>query len=48
MVETEKYIEVVDGHYIMAKQKGQVQISIQYDYGELFFAKLYNVLFSPE
>ena len=42
--DTDKYIEVVDGHHATAKQKGQVQIKICDDYGDPFIATLHNVL----
>ena len=38
--DTDKYIEVVDGHHVTAKQKGQVQIQICDDNGKTFIATL--------
>ena len=40
LVETDKYIEVVDGHFFTAKKKGQVQIKIWENYGKPFIATL--------
>ena len=45
--DTDKYIEVADGHHITAKQKGQVQIQICDDKGKTLIATLYNVLLAP-
>ena len=38
----DKYIGVVDGNHIMEKQKGQVQIKICDDNGNIFIATLHN------
>ena len=46
--DTDEYIEVADGHYIMAKQKGKVQITICNDNGDTFNATLHNVIFAPD
>ena len=46
--DTDKYIEVVDGHLVTAKQKGQVQIQMCDDNGKTFIATLYNVLLAPD
>ena len=46
--DTDTYIEVADGHHVMAKQKGQVQIQICNDNGKTFIATLYNVLLAPD
>ena len=48
LVETDKYIEVVDGHFFTAKQTGEVQINMHDDNGKLFIATVYNILFAPE
>ena len=40
--DTDKYIEVVDGHHVNAKQKGSVLIQMFYDNGETFVATLYH------
>ena len=45
-METDIYIEVVDGHLVTAKQTGEVQIKVRDDNGKPFIATLYNVLFS--
>ena len=46
--DTDKHIEVADGHHITAKQKGQVQIKICDDHGDPFVAMLHNVLLAPK
>ena len=46
--DTDKYIEVADGHHVTAKQKGQVQIKMCDDNGNPFIATLHNVLLEPE
>ena len=46
--DTDKYIEVADGHHVTAKQKGQVRIQMCENYGESFIATLYNVLLAPD
>ena len=43
-----KYIEVVDGHHVTEKQKGQVRIQICEDNGKPFIATLHNVILSPD
>ena len=45
--DTDKYIEVVYGNYITAKQKGQVQIIISGNNGDPFIATLHNVILAP-
>ena len=40
--DTDKYIEVADGHHVTAKQKGQVRIQICDDNGESFISTLYK------
>ena len=45
---TDKTIEVADGHHITAKQKGQVRIQKCDDNGKTFIATLYNVLLAPD
>ena len=42
--DTVKYIEVAEGHHVMTKQKGQVQIQMCDNNGKTFIATLYNVL----
>ena len=44
----DKYIEVVDGHHVTAKQKGQVRIQMCNNNGKTFIATLYNVLLAPD
>ena len=44
--DTDKYIEVSDGHHVTAKQKGQVQIKMCNNNGKPFIAILHNVLLS--
>ena len=46
--DTDKYIEVADGHHVIAKRKGQVQIQMCDNNGKTFIAKLYNVLLAPD
>ena len=44
----DKYIEVVDGHHVTAKQKGKVQIQMCFDNGKTFIVTLYYVLLAPD
>ena len=44
LVDTDKFIEVADGHHVTAKQKGSVRIKMCNDNGKNFVATLYNVL----
>ena len=46
--DTDKYIEVADGHHVTAKQKGQLQIKICNDNGKIFIATLYTVILEPD
>ena len=46
--ETDKFIEVKDGHHVTAKQKGQVRIQMCDDNGKTFIATLYNVILAPD
>ena len=46
--DTDKYIEVADGHHVTAKQKGRVQIKMCDDNGKPFIATLHNVLLAPD
>ena len=46
--DTDKYIEVADGHYITAKQKGQVRIKMCDDNIKNFIVTLYNILLAPD
>ena len=45
---TDKHIEVADGHHVMAKQKGQVQIKMCDGHGDPFIATLHNVLLAQD
>ena len=47
-METDKYIEVEDGHLVTAKQTGEVQIKMHNGNGKHFIATLYNILFYPD
>ena len=46
--DTDKFIEVAEGHHVTAKQKGSVRIQLFDDSGETFIATLYNVLLAPD
>ena len=46
--DTDKHIEVADGHHVTAKQKGQVQIKMCDNNGDAFIATLHNVLLAPD
>ena len=46
--DTDKYIEVADGHHVTAKQKGQVQIKMCDYNGNTFISTLYNVLLAVD
>ena len=46
--DTDKYIEVANGHHVTAKQKGSVRIQVCNDNGKTFFTTLYNVLLAPD
>ena len=46
--DTDRPIEVVDGHHVIAKQKGQVQIKMCNNNGDPFIATLHNVLLAPD
>ena len=45
--ETDKFIEVADGHFITVKQTGEVQLKICDDNGKSLTATIYYVLFAP-
>ena len=47
-METDKYIEVVDGDFVTAKQTGEVQIKMGDENGTSFVAALYNLLLVPD
>ena len=46
--DTDKYIEVADGHHLTSKQKGQVQIKMCNNKGDTFITTLHNVLLAPD
>ena len=46
--DTDKFIEVADGHHVTAKQKGSVRIQMCDDNGKKIVATLYNVLLAPD
>ena len=46
--DTDKYIEIADGHHITEKQKGQVRIKMCNDNGKPFIATLHNILLAPD
>ena len=46
--DTDKYIEVVDGHHVTAKQKSQVRIQMCNNNGKTFITTLYNILLAPD
>ena len=42
--DTDKYIEVSDGHHVTAKQKGQVRVKMCDNKGKTFITTLHNIL----
>ena len=46
--DTDKHIEVADGHHITAKQKGQAWTKMCDDNGDPFIATLHNILLAPD
>ena len=46
--DTDKHIEVVAGHHVTAKQKGQVRIKMCDDHGDPFITMLYSVLLAQD
>ena len=44
----DKFIEVVDGHHVTAKQKGSVRIQMFDNNRKTFVATLYNFLLAPD
>ena len=44
----DKYIEVVEGHHVTAKQRLQVRIKMCNDNRDSFIATLHNVLLAPD
>ena len=47
LYDTDKHVEVADGHHVMAKQKGQLRIKMCNNNGDNFIATLHNVLLAP-
>ena len=45
--DTDKYIEVVEGHHFKAKKKWKFQIRMCDDNGDTFIATLTNVILAP-
>ena len=45
--DTDKYIQVADGHHVTAKQKDQIRIKMCDDHGDPFITTLHNVLLAP-
>ena len=48
LVDTDKFIEVADGHHVTEKPKGSVRIQMCDDNGKTFVATLYNVLLAQD
>ena len=46
--DTDKHIEVAEGHHVTAKQKGQVRIKMCDNNRDPFIATWYNALLSPD
>ena len=46
--DTDKHIEVADGHHATAKQKVQVRIQMCDNNGDPFIATLHNVILAPD
>ena len=46
--DTDKYIEVADGHHVTANKKGQVEIKNCDNTGDNFIVTLHNVLLAPD
>ena len=44
----DEHIEVMDGHHVTAKKKGQVRIKMCNNNGDPFIATLHNVLLAPD
>ena len=45
--DTDKHIEVADGHYVPAKQKAQVRIEMCNDTRYTFIATLHDIILAP-
>ena len=48
LVNTDKHIEVTDGHHVITKQKRQVQIKMCDNSGDTFIATLNNILLAQD
>ena len=48
LMETDKYIKVVDEHFFTEKQTGKVQMKTRDNNGKPFIDTLYNVLLAPD
>ena len=46
--DTDKHIEVADGHHVTAKKSGQVRIKMCDNHRDPFIAKSHNVLLAPD
>ena len=46
--DTDKYIEVADGHHATAKQKGQLRIKMGDNNGKKFIETLHYILLAPD
>ena len=46
--DTDKHIEVADGHHVTAKQNGRVQIKMCDDHGDHFIVTLHDVLLAQD
>ena len=46
--DTYNFTEVVDGHYVMVRKKGKIQIKMCDDNGHPFIVKFHNVLLVPD
>ena len=46
--DTDKYIEVAEGHHVTAKQKSQLRIKMRDNNRNPFIATLHNVLIEPD
>ena len=46
--DTDKFIEVADGHHVTEKKKCSVRIQMCDDNGKKFIATLYNILLAPD
>ena len=47
-METDKYVEVADGHFFTAKNIGETQIKMRGNNGKPFIAMFYTILFATD